>query len=129
MHSGCLKRLVGAASAPLLNDLLSCSNGPACEIMLAWMSVCALAITTKHMIHWCALLSWVRHRHVNACQFLTLNSRPAHHTGVLSPSRSAGRSTFNVGKDTGVRPIEIFMCSIVKKYGYDKGFEWLMHFV
>lgn len=29
----------------------------------------------------------------------------------------------------GVRPLELYMCSVVKKWGYDKGLAWLMNFM
>ena len=48
---------------------------------------------------------------------------------LMGLHQTTGKTTFNVGKDTGVRPIELFMCSILKKHGYGEGFQWLMHFV
>jgi hypothetical protein len=46
-----------------------------------------------------------------------------HALGLLE---TTGKTNFNVGKDTGVRPVEIFMCSVVKRWGYQDGFEWLL---
>lgn len=48
---------------------------------------------------------------------------------VMGLHQTTGKTTYNVGKDSGVRPIELFMCSIVRKHGYGDGFEWLMHFL
>merc|ERR1711957_711704 len=39
-----------------------------------------------------------------------------------------GRETS--GKNTsGVRPVELFMCSVVKRMGYSEGFQWLSQFL
>ena len=48
---------------------------------------------------------------------------------VMGLFQTTGKTNFNVGKDTGTRPVELFMCSIVKKHGYGEGFQWLMRFL
>lgn len=41
----------------------------------------------------------------------------------------AGMTTGKQAKPTGVRPMEVFMCSVVKKVGYGDGFRWLAQFL
>ena len=45
-----------------------------------------------------------------------------HHLN-LPESMTTGKSN---PRSEGVRSIEVFMCSVTRKFGYDKGFEWLM---
>jgi len=46
-----------------------------------------------------------------------------------------GLTNFTTGKGnvdlagTNVRPLEVFMCSIVRKMGYGKGFRWLSQYI
>jgi len=35
----------------------------------------------------------------------------------------------NPRKDTGVRPVELFMVSVVKRMGYDVAFRWLAQYL
>ncbi|KAG1326198.1 putative Dihydrolipoyl dehydrogenase 2, chloroplastic [Cocos nucifera] len=41
---------------------------------------------------------------------------------------TTGKGKVNLG-DSNVRPLEVFMCSIVRKMGYGEGFKWLSQYV
>ena len=45
-----------------------------------------------------------------------------HQTSGKDPNATANR-------DSGVRPIELFMCSVVRKMGYADGFRWMAQFL
>lgn len=50
-------------------------------------------------------------------------------------SYNLGLTNFTTGKgkvnltDSNVRPVEVYMCSIVRKMGYGDGFKWLSQYI
>ncbi|WRX25161.1 Small GTPase superfamily [Theobroma cacao] len=49
-----------------------------------------------------------------------------HHLGLIN--FTTGKGKVNLG-DSNVRPLEVFMCSIVRKMGYGDGFKWLSQYI
>ncbi|GJS32271.1 GTP-binding protein SAR1A [Tanacetum coccineum] len=41
---------------------------------------------------------------------------------------TSGKGKANL-ENSGVRPLEVFMCSIVRKMGYDDGFKWVSQYI
>lgn len=46
----------------------------------------------------------------------------------LGLAMTTGKGTVNLG-DSNIRPIEVFMCSIVRKMGYGEGFKWMTQYI
>ena len=49
-----------------------------------------------------------------------------HHMGLSN--FTTGKSKVSLG-ESNVRPLEVFMCSIVRKMGYGDGFKWLSQYI
>ncbi|KAB5529163.1 hypothetical protein DKX38_019244 [Salix brachista] len=49
-----------------------------------------------------------------------------HYLGLVN--FTTGKGKVNLG-DSNVRPLEVFMCSIVRKMGYGEGFRWLSQYI
>ena len=45
---------------------------------------------------------------------------------IMGLQNTSGKTNFNIEE---IRPIEVFMCSVIKKFGYKEGFEWLSKFI
>ena len=49
-----------------------------------------------------------------------------HHLGLTNMTTGKGRVNL---KGTNIRPVEVFMCSVVKRQGYGEGFRWLANYI
>ncbi|KAI7751075.1 hypothetical protein M8C21_012882, partial [Ambrosia artemisiifolia] len=49
-----------------------------------------------------------------------------YHMGLTGLTTGKGKVNM---ENTGVRPIEVFMCSIVRKMGYGDGFKWVSQYI
>lgn len=49
-----------------------------------------------------------------------------YHLGLTGVTTGKGKINL---VDSGARPLEIFMCSIVRKMGYGEGFKWLSQYL
>jgi GTP-binding protein SAR1 len=47
----------------------------------------------------------------------------------LGLHETTGKDVTSLPKDSGVRPVELFMCSLLKRWGYGNGFSWLCNFL
>ncbi len=51
-----------------------------------------------------------------------------YHLG-LTQTTGKGRNLAASVQQQGIRPIEVFMCSVVRRMGYFEGFQWLTQFI
>ncbi len=64
----------------------------------------------------------------NKCDLATAVSEPVMRMNLGLPE-TTGKDLRSLPKESVVRPIELFMCSILKKTGYGDGIAWLSHFL
>jgi GTP-binding protein SAR1 len=47
----------------------------------------------------------------------------------LLTRQTTGKALGPIAKDSGIRPLEFFMCSVLKEYGYQDALKWLTNYV
>ena len=77
----------------------------------------------------------ITHPALESVPFLVLGNKIDRRDALTEQElRATLNLTQTTGKDVtsateGVRPLELFVCSVVKRTGYDKGFNWLNNFL
>ena len=51
-----------------------------------------------------------------------------YHLG-LTQTTGKGKNLATSVQQQGIRPIEVYMCSVVRRMGYFEGFQWLTQFI
>ena len=46
--------------------------------------------------------------------------------GLTNATTGKGKAT---DRDSGIRPIEIYMCSVVRRMGFSEGFKWVAQYI
>lgn len=52
-----------------------------------------------------------------------------HSPPCLLTRQTTGKALGPIAKDSGIRPLEFFMCSVLKEYGYQDALKWLTNYV
>ncbi|KAM0013944.1 putative small GTPase superfamily, ARF/SAR type, P-loop containing nucleoside triphosphate hydrolase [Helianthus debilis subsp. tardiflorus] len=58
--------------------------------------------------------------------YAALEDELLYHMGLTGLTTGKGKVNL---ENSGVRPIEVFMCSIVRKMGYGDGFKWVSQYI